>query len=150
VSWLLLALVFSLTYDTFMRYLFRAPTFWAFDISYMLGGTIMLMGMAWVTCRRSQVRVDILYTRMSERAQKIVDSVLNIIIFLPLFVVLLYQGFNRAIYSYMIKEFSEVGFWRPIMWPYRWLIVVALALWLLATITWVVRDMHSLTRGKEL
>jgi TRAP-type mannitol/chloroaromatic compound transport system permease small subunit len=150
VSWLLLALVFSLTYDTFMRYLFRAPTFWAFDISYMLGGTIMLMGMAWVTCRRSQVRVDILYTRMSERAQKIVDSVLNIIIFLPLFAVLLYQGFNRAMYSYKIKEFSEVGFWRPIMWPYRWMIVVALALWLLATITWVVRDMHSLARGKEL
>lgn len=150
VSWLLLILVFSLTYDTSMRYLFSEPTVWAFDISYMLGGTIMLMGMAWVTCRRSQVRVDILYTRMSERVQKIVDSVLNIVIFLPLFAMLLYQGFNRAVYSYKIKEFSEVGFWRPIIWPYRWMIVLALTLWLLATITWVVRDLYWLRKGKEL
>ena len=49
VSWLLVVLILALTYDTSMRYLFSKPTVWSFDVSYMLGGSIMLRGMAWVT-----------------------------------------------------------------------------------------------------
>ena len=134
VSWLLLVLIFALTYDTFMRYLFRAPTVWAFDISYMLGGTIMLMGMAWVTVRREQVRVDILYTHYSPKTKIIVDAVLNVLLFFPLFFMLLQRAIPRAIHSFSISEFSEVGFWRPVVWPYRWMLVVALKLWVLTTL----------------
>ncbi len=150
VSWLLLVLIFALTYDTFMRYLFRSPTVWAFDISYMLGGTIMLMGMAWVTVRREQVRVDILYTRYSPKMKIIVDAVLNMLLFFPLFAMLLQRAIPRAMYSFTIGEFSEVGFWRPILWPYRWMIVLALVLWVLATLGWVIRDLYKLKRGEEL
>ena len=150
VAWLLLGLIFTLFYNTFMRYLFSLPPVWSFDISYMLGGTVMLMGMAWVTCRRTHVRVDILYARLSEKGKLVVDVVLNMAFFFPLYGMLLYCGVSRAMYSYKIKEFSEVGFWRPMMWPYRWMIVVALVLWLLATVNWVVRDLHTLIRNKEL
>ncbi len=150
VSWLLLVLIFALTYDTFMRYLFRAPTVWAFDISYMLGGTIMLMGMAWVTVRREQVRVDILYTRYSPKMKTIVDAVLNVLLFFPLFAMLLQRAIPRAMYSFTISEFSEVGFWRPILWPYRWMLVLALTLWVLTTLGWVIRDLYKLKRGEEL
>ena len=150
VSWLLLVLIFALTYDTFMRYLFRAPTVWAFDIAYMLGGTIMLMGMAWVTVRREQVRVDILYTRYSPKTKVIVDAALNVLLFFPLFAMLLYKAIPRAIYSFTIGEFSEVGFWRPILWPYRWMLVLALTLWVLTTLGWVIRDLYKLKKGEEL
>lgn len=150
VSWLLLALILSLTYDTFMRYAFTKPTVWSFDVSYMLGGTVMLMGMAWVTTRREQVRVDILYSKYPPRVKTLVDAVLNIFLFFPLYVMLLQRAIPRAIYSYTNKEFSEVGFWRPLMWPYRWMIVVALLLWVLAAIVWVVRDLHKLKTGEEL
>ena len=150
VSWLLLVLIFALTYDTFMRYLFRAPTVWAFDISYMLGGTIMLMGMAWVTVRREQVRVDILYTHYSPKTKVIVDAALNMLLFFPLFAMLLQRAVPRAMYSFTIGEFSEVGFWRPLLWPYRWMIVLALTLWVLTTLGWVIRDLYKLKRGEEL
>jgi TRAP-type mannitol/chloroaromatic compound transport system permease small subunit len=150
VSWLLLVLIFALTYDTFMRYVFRAPTVWAFDISYMLGGTIMLMGMAWVTVRREQVRVDILYTRYSPKMKILVDAVLNVLLFFPLFAMLLQRAIPRAMYSFTIGEFSEVGFWRPILWPYRWMLVLALTLWVLTTLGWVIRDLYKLKRGEEL
>ena len=150
VSWLLLVLIFALTYDTFMRYVFRAPTVWAFDISYMLGGTIMLMGMAWVTVRREQVRVDILYTRYSPKMKMLVDAVLNVLLFFPLFATLLQRAIPRAMYSFTIGEFSEVGFWRPILWPYRWMLVLALTLWVLTTLGWVIRDLYKLKRGEEL
>ena len=150
VAWLLVVLILALVYDTFARYLFRSPTVWAYDISYMLGGTVMLMGMAWVTTRREQVRVDILYTRYSPKVRVLVDAVLNLFLFFPLFVMLLQRAIPRAMYSYSIKEFSEVGFWRPLMWPYRWMIVVALLLWVLAAAVWVIRDLYKLKTGEDL
>jgi len=150
VAWFLVALIVALTFDTFMRYLFDKPTVWAFDISYMLGGTIMLMGMAWVTTRREQVRVDILYAKYPPKVKMIVDAVLNIFLFFPLFFMLLQRAVPRAIYAFTNHEFSEVGFWRPIMWPYRWMIVVALLLWVLAAIVWVIRDLHKLRTGEDL
>lgn len=149
-AWLIAVLILAMVYETLSRYLFNAPTKWAFDISYMLGGTVMLMGMAWVTAQRSQVRVDIIYSRLSARARRIIDGVLNIVFFVPLFFVLLRHSILKAVFSTRINEFSEVGFWRPIIWPYRWMIVVALCLWLLATLSWVVRDVYAAAKGKEL
>lgn len=150
VSWLLPVLILALTYDTSMRYLFRKPTVWSFDVSYMLGGTIMLMGMAWVTTRREQVRVDVLYSKFSARTKLIVDTVLNTVLSLPLFVMIVDRAIPRTIYSFTNKEFSEVGFWRPLMWPYRSMLLIALVLWLLATIVWVVRDAYKLKTGADL
>ncbi len=150
VSWLLIALILALTYDTFMRYAFRQPTVWSFDVSYMLGGTIMLMGMAWVTTRREQVRVDILYSKYSPKVKLIVDAVLNLLLFFPVYVMLFTRAVPRTIFSFTNKEFSEVGFWRPLMWPYRTMMLVAVFLWILATIVWVVRDLYKLKTGEDL
>ncbi len=150
VSWLLIGLILALTLDTSLRYMFSEPTVWAFDVSYMLGGTIMLMGMAWVTTRRDQVRVDILYTRYSARVRIVVDAILNLLLFFPLFIMLIQRAIPRAIYAYTNGEFSEVGFWRPLMWPYRTMIAVALLLWVLAALSWVIRDLYRLKTGEEL
>ncbi len=150
VAWLLVVLILALTFDTFMRYLFDKPTVWAFDVAYLVGGTIMLMGMAWVTTRREQVRVDVLYARYPPRVKMAVDAVLNIFLFIPVFAMLLQRAIPRAIYAFTNQEFSEVGFWRPLLWPYRWMLVVALLLWVVATIVWIIRDLHKLRTGEDL
>lgn len=150
VAWLLIVLILALTFDTFMRYLFDKPTVWAFDVSYLVGGTIMLMGMAWVTTRREQVRVDVLYAKYPPKVKLVVDAVLNIFLFIPLYSMLLQRAIPRAMYAFTNKEFSEVGFWRPLLWPYRWMLVAALLLWVLAAIVWIVRDLHKLKTGEDL
>jgi TRAP-type mannitol/chloroaromatic compound transport system permease small subunit len=150
ISWLILALIFALTYDTFMRYLFRAPTVWSYDISYMLGGTVMLMGMAYATLHRTHIRVDIIYMRLSRKVKLIIDLCFTALIYLPLFSILLHRSVLRAIYSFNCKEFSEVGFWRPLMWPFRWMIPVALVLLILAGLSWFIHDLYLSVKGKEL
>lgn len=150
VAWLLVALIVALTYDTFMRYAFSKPSVWSFDVSYMLGGTIMLMGMAWVTTRREQVRVDVIYAKFSARVKLAIDMVLNTILCLPLFAMILDRAIPRTIFSFTNHEFSEVGFWRPLLWPYRSMLLIALVLWLLATIVWIVRDAYKLKTGADL
>ena len=150
VSWLIVVLILSLSYDTFMRYLFRAPTIWAYDVNYMLGGTVMLMGMAYASLHKTHIRVDILYNYFPANMKTIIDVVFNVLIFFPLYGMLLYKSADRAIWSFHSKEFSEVGFWRPVMWPFRTMIPVAIALFLLAGIAWVIRDLYLLRKGKEL
>lgn len=149
ISWLLVALIFALSYDVMMRYLFRAPTVWSYDISYMLGGTVMLMGMAYVTLHRAHVRVDIIYVRLPQRVKLIIDVFFTAMFFLPLMVVLLERSIDRAWWSSLLKEFSEVGFWRPPIYPFRWMIPVALSLLILAGVAWFIRDLFSVIKGKE-
>jgi len=150
ISWLIVALIFALTYDVMMRYLFIRPTVWSYDISYMLGGTAMLMGMAYVTFHRAHVRVDIIYMRLSQKVKLIIDLVFTMVFFFPLFSILLQRSVSRAIWSFNCKEFSEVGFWRPPIYPFRWMIPVALSLLILAGVAWFIRDLYSLVKGKEL
>lgn len=150
ISWLILPLIAAITYDTFMRYFFRAPTFWSFDVSYMLGGTVMLVGMAYVTLHRAHVRVDIIYTRLSQKVKLIIDLIFTAVFFLPLMGMLLERSLHRAGWAWHIKEFSEVGFWRPPIYPFRWMIPVALSLLILAGVAWFIRDLFSLMKGREL
>ncbi len=150
ISWLIVALILAIAYDTSMRYLFSAPTIWAYDVSYMLGGTVMLIGMAYASLHKSHIRVDIIYTHFPPRMKTIIDIVFNLVLFFPLYGVLLHKSVARAIWSFDNKEFSEIGFWRPLMWPFRWMIPVAITLFLLAGIAWVIRDLYSLKKGEEL
>lgn len=150
ISWLLLALIFALTYDVMMRYLFRMPTVWSFDVCYMLGGTIMLIGMAYVTLHGAHVRVDIIYMRLSKKAKLLIDLFFTGVVYLPLMSMLLERAFSRACWSFRIQEWSEIGFWRPIVWPFRWMIVVALSLFILAGLAWFIRDLISVIKGREL
>ena len=44
--WLVVPLVAGLTYEVIARYLFHAPTIWAYDVAYMLYGSHFLLGAA--------------------------------------------------------------------------------------------------------
>ncbi len=77
----------------------------------------MLMGMAWVTIRRQQVRVDIICARYSPKVKILIDAILNVYLFFPLFIMLLRRALTRVMYSYTIQEFSEVGSGGPSSGP---------------------------------
>ncbi|MGZ8203425.1 MAG: TRAP transporter small permease subunit, partial [Burkholderiales bacterium] len=44
VAWLNLPLVLVVCYEVIARYAFSAPTLWSFDLTYMLYGTIFMLG----------------------------------------------------------------------------------------------------------
>ncbi len=59
IIYLVVALTLALGYEIVARYAFNSPTKWAFDISYMLGGTFFLFGQAYALRHRRHVRIDI-------------------------------------------------------------------------------------------
>ena len=46
-AWVILVMTFGIGYEVVVRYLFRAPTSWAFDISYIMYGALFMMGCAY-------------------------------------------------------------------------------------------------------
>ena len=55
-AWLIIPMVGSLVYEVFARYLFDAPTVWAYDMTYMLYGTFFMLGSAWTLQRGGHIR----------------------------------------------------------------------------------------------
>src|SRR3970040_1774646 len=82
-AWLILVLTLGVSCEVFVRYALRAPTTWAFDISYITYGAMFLMAGAYTLSRNGHVRGDVVYRFWPPRVQATVAPVLYIVFFLP-------------------------------------------------------------------
>ncbi|HEY83245.1 MAG TPA: TRAP transporter small permease subunit [Dehalococcoidia bacterium] len=148
-AFLVIPLILAVVYEVVSRYGFDAPTIWAFEIERMLGGTMFVMGLAWVLLMRAHVRVDLFYQRWSPRGQAILDAVLTLLIVFPLWAVVLPDMAEFAIKSWAIHEQSSDSAWRNIIYPFKTVMPVAFTLLLLALVTTFIRDIETIIRGKR-
>src|SRR5690606_14411424 len=63
-------LTISMVYEVFARYVFDAPTVWAFDIAYMANGAVFLLGVAYVLREDAHIRIDVLRNRLPARSEE--------------------------------------------------------------------------------
>jgi len=150
VSFAVITMVIIIAYDVILRYVLRSPTVWQYDISYMLGGSIILLGSGYVHYKRRHVRVDILYNKFSPQRKLTLDIFFTIIFLFPFVIGILIVAIEHAIHAYKIKEFSEVGFWRPRMWPFRSVIAIGLIVLLLQSLANFIRDVYMRIYGEKL
>jgi TRAP-type mannitol/chloroaromatic compound transport system permease small subunit len=138
-AWGIVLLTLVIVYEVFARYVFRAPTGWGFDASYILYGTMFMMAGAYALSRGAHVRGDFLYRGFSPRVQAGCDLGLYLIFFLPGMLALLYSGWNFFELSYVMNERSSFSPAGPIVWPFKALIPIAGALMLLQGVAEIVR-----------
>ncbi|MGE0661030.1 MAG: TRAP transporter small permease subunit [Reyranellaceae bacterium] len=105
-GWLILVLTLGTSYEVFVRYALRAPTTWAFDISYVMYGALFLMAGAYTLSRNGHVRGDVLHRLWPPRWQAGVDLALYVIFYFPGVLALCYAGWNFAALSVQFKEVS--------------------------------------------
>jgi TRAP-type mannitol/chloroaromatic compound transport system permease small subunit len=119
IAWLNVPLVLIVTYEVVMRYVFDAPTIWVFDVTYMLYGTIFMLGAAYALHKGAHIRTDFFYEKWTAKTKGMVDSISYIAFFFPSLIMLLAASGNEAWYAFTIHETSEQTPWRPILWPYK-------------------------------
>ena len=147
-AWLILVLTFGVSYEVFVRYVLRAPTTWAFDVSYIAYGTMFLMAGAYTLSRNGHVRGDVLYRFWRPRAQASVDLVLYVIFFLPAVGALIYSGWG---YAKMSVQFREVSIFSPAgvpVFPLKVMIPITGLLLLFQGIAEIIRCVLCLRLGK--
>jgi TRAP-type mannitol/chloroaromatic compound transport system permease small subunit len=146
-AWLIMVLTLGVSYEVLVRYVFRAPTTWAFDFSYINYGAMFLMAGAYTLSRGGHVRADVVYRFFKPRTQASLDLVLYIIFFLPAVAALIYSGWNYASTSIRFKEvsiFSPAGI--PIF-PLKALIPATGVLLLLQGIAEIIRCIICIREG---
>jgi TRAP-type mannitol/chloroaromatic compound transport system permease small subunit len=147
-SWLTAALMVSIGYEVIMRYVFRAPTLWSFDMSYMLGGSLYVLGFAWVLRDDGNVRVDIISSRLPKKAQLYINLILTFLLFFPMAFMLCHISLKRTIISWNILEKASYTIWYPPIYPLRTVVSFALLIWLLQGIVTFYRNIQKLSGEK--
>lgn len=148
--WLCLALVLVGTYDVVMRYVFNAATVWAYETSMMLGGTIYVLGWAYAHLRKSHVRVDIFYARLSERGKAILDVVCGAIFFFPLMAILVKSSISWAWRAWSIGEVMAEAHWYPPVAPFRTIVAIGICYFALQGLAQFTRDLYLAIRNERL
>lgn len=106
-AWSVIVMTFAVSYEVLVRYLFRAPTAWAFDLSYMLYGALFMMAGAYTLSRDGHVRGDFIYRLWRPRRQAMVELVLYIFFFFPGIIALVLAGWKYAARSWRFLEVSS-------------------------------------------
>jgi TRAP-type mannitol/chloroaromatic compound transport system permease small subunit len=150
VSWLSVPLVGAVAYEVAARYLFNAPTIWSFDVTYMLYGTMFMLGAAYALHKGAHIRTDFFWEQFSVRKKGWIDSVSYILFFFPGLTILLIISANEALYSWRISETSDQSAWRPALWPFKGMVPLACLLLLIQGISEFIKSIYMARYGLEL
>lgn len=146
-SWCVLVLAASTCYEVFMRYVLNAPTAWAFDMSYMMYGTLFIMSGAYALSRGAHVRGDFIYRSWKPTTQAKVDLVLYFIFYFPGVFAMVYTGAQYAYRSASMLESSVNSPAGVPVWPLKTMIFVAGVTLLIAGIAEVMRCIVCMRTG---
>lgn len=147
-GWCIVILTFTTSYEVFARYIFLAPTEWAFDAAYMLYGALFMLAGAYTLSRNAHVRGDFIYRAWSPRSQALMDLVLYLLFFFPGMIAFVYSGYGFAELSRRMNEHSSASPNGPIVWPFKWLIVIVGCLMVIQGVVEVVRCIMCIRSGE--
>ena len=148
VAWFAVVLMFAIVYHVFMRYVFNAPTVWAYDVTYMLYGSLFMLGSAYCLLKGGHVRTDFLYNNWSPRTQGMVDATAYIILFFPAMILFFDAGWTYAERSWAQQERGFYSPWAPPIYPFKTAIPVGIALLILQGVSELLKSLHAAVYGR--
>ena len=150
IAWLNVPMVLAVAYEVTARYVFDAPTIWSFDITYMLYGTIFMLGAAYALHKGAHIRTDFFFEKWSVRTRGTIDSVAYLVFFFPSILVFGWVGWGEGFHAFTIGEVSEQTPWRPILWPFKMVVPLACLLLLVQGVSETIKSLYAARLGIEL
>ncbi len=129
----------SIVYEVICRYALNSPTIWAFEVSYMLMGVSLLLGIGYCAQLRKHIRVDFLYDNLSLKKQSLLDGAGYIFLLIPASVLLTWGLFEYWIEAYKVNERTGESAWNPLVWPFKFFFAFGFYLFTLQIISELVK-----------
>jgi TRAP-type mannitol/chloroaromatic compound transport system permease small subunit len=141
------AMMFFVTFEVVMRYFFRRPTIWTFELNQSLLCIYVALAGGYTLLHHGHVNVEIVSQRFGIRTRATVNIFTSFLFFGFIFL-LLRETFEMAIDSVKLMERSEdlIGF--P-LYPAKISIVIGVVLLLLQGLASFVRNVVTLIKGLE-
>lgn len=141
------ALIIVVLYEVTSRKVFGNPTIWGFDLSYMLYGTMFMLGFGYTLKHGSHVRIDIIYAYLKPKNKAILDLIGYTIFFLPFMLVCLKVSFDFGMQSLEMRE-QSMSVWQIPIYPFKLMMFLGFLLIFIQGIIEMLKSILLLKEGK--
>ncbi len=141
---IIIPLMLTTCYEVFARYIFGAPTIWAFELGYTLMGFHFLLGGALTLKRGAHIRIDLIYAQLSKRGQALIDLVLYLTLIVPCLWMLSNRLGSYALEAWHSGETTGHSAWNPVIWPLRMMITLSFIFLLLQVVSECLKCVQAL------
>ncbi len=149
-KYLILLLIFVLTYEVVSRYVFNKPTIWALETSQMIFGSIAALCWGYTLKIGGHVRVDVFYTMFSEKWKAIVDVIMTVLFLFPIQFILIYSGTKWTLFALKVNERMVDSSWLPPSAPFRAVLTIGFILFFMQTLSELIKNIYFLSKGESL
>ena len=148
VCWILMPLIFAMTYEVLARKLFLAPTIWAYDISRFLYGALFMLGAGYALSRGVHIRADFLYRNFKIKNQGLIDFWLYLLFYFPGLIVFFYMTFGFVLESIQRGERGMDTTWMPYMWPIKTCLLIGIIFLLIQGFSELLKSYWAAKKGE--
>jgi TRAP-type mannitol/chloroaromatic compound transport system permease small subunit len=136
--------VFVYYYEVLARYVFNSPTNWVHESMFLMFGMQYMISGAYAYKEDQHVRVDVVYTHLSERGKAIADMVSSVFFFI-FTLTMLWTGWKFAWDAVQNQETSFTE-WTVQYWPVKLAIPIGAALIVLQGVCKLIKDITLVAR----
>lgn len=158
--YVLLLAVLVISFEVMMRYLFNMPTNWGHEAMTLLFAILYITLGGFCHYYRGHVRVDILYSALSERWRAILDMFTSVFFFIYILALTYFcwefywssqtMGAGGTIFGVRVPGEMSFTDWGPPLYCVKFMMPLGGVLLLAQGITWFIRDFHMAVTGRSL
>lgn len=149
-SWLVLVLILVITYDVIVRYLFRSSSVAMQELEWHLFAIIFLLSAGYTLKIDEHVRVDVFYSRFSEKKQAWINLFGSLFFLIPFCVILIVSSENFVFISFRVGETSPDAGGLPARYILKALIPISFFFLLMQGISLAFKSIIKIRAGKKL
>lgn len=138
-------MIFAMLYEIVSRRFFGAPTIWSNDVSYMLNGSVFMLGTAYTLRLDGHVRIDFLMQMMPDRLRHAVQAGFYLLLFLPALGLGTRYAVLKAERAFVRGSLETASAWEPLIWPFLTGLAIGMGMLFLQALAEAVR--HILAIG---
>lgn len=146
-AYLVLPLVFVAVYEVIMRYIFKAPTSWGFEMTTFIYGVHFMLALGDGYRTNTHVCIDVFEARMDPRKRTILRITTNLFMFLPTIGLMSIWAVKYAITSWQQWEHASSS-WAPAVYPYKTIMAIGFILFFLSGVAKLLQDFEALKTSK--
>jgi TRAP-type mannitol/chloroaromatic compound transport system permease small subunit len=146
ISWLTLVLALTGFLVVVMRYVFNSGWIWMQESLTWMHSLVFMLGAAYTLKHDEQVRVDVIYRRLSDRRRAFIDLTGTVLFLLPLCGYIFYESLPYLLSSWSVGERSREASGLPALYLLKAILPLMAALLIVQGLAQILRSLTILRR----
>ena len=142
VSWTAVLLAVIIGVDVIIRYVFQFTYVWMIEIEIYLFGMLFLLASGYTFKYEKHVRVDVFYTKLSEKRKAWIDLLGGVCLLIPWCYVVIVTSWYYGLSSFMMKESSPQPGGLPALYVLKFCITLGFVFLLIQGISHILKSVQ--------